>query len=192
MSLNVQLHSLTLNIWGELNCSGTDDLCKLLISSEVSCVTLNINGRVTNSTANSLLNYFHQCNTLSALSINIWGELTRDGNSALQGLACNQTYSFTLTTNDLNSDEKISKEVINFSVGESSSLTSAFTTVDDTCSSNLNLIISNCSNLSEELSSSLVDGLTRSTSLTTLSLTLNHYSGAWILGLGMVWRKTRH
>ena len=174
--LNVKLHSLTLNIWGELNCSETNDFCKLLIASEVSCVSLNINGRVTNSTANYLLNYFNQCNTLSALSINIWGELTRDGNSALQALSCNQTYSFTLTVNDLNTDEKICKEVINVSSDESLSLTSVFTKVHDTCSSNLNLMISSCSNSSEELRRSLVDGLTKNTSLTTLSLTLNHYS----------------
>ncbi|XP_022777590.1 uncharacterized protein LOC111319021, partial [Stylophora pistillata] len=42
-----KLHSFTVNMWGELSCSGASDLCKLLIASRVSCVNLNIHGRVT-------------------------------------------------------------------------------------------------------------------------------------------------
>ena len=203
--LNLKLKSLTLNIWGELNSNGANDLCKLLIALAVSCVNLIINGRVTSSVANCLVEHFNKLNTLSDLNIKIRGELTRDGNSVLQALSCNQTYSFTLNVHDLNADDKICRE-LNLSADDSSSLTSVFNKVHETFQSRLNLNINNPTKLSDDASLTtlsltvhvtsnpsgdwtpvLWDGLTQNTSLTMLSLTLNSYSemrGHWTLGLG--------
>ena len=183
--LNLKLQSLTLNIWGELNSNGANDLCKLLIASAVSCVNLIINGRVTSSVANCVVDHFNKLNTLSDLNIKIWGELTRDGNSVLQALSCDQTYSFTLNVHDVNTDDKICKE-FNLSADDSSSLTPVFDKVNDTCPSGLTLNINNPTNLSDDWGCSLYEGLAKNTSLTTLSLTLNNYSvmsGDWTLGL---------
>ena len=183
--LNLKLQSLTLNIWGELNSNGANDLCKLLIASAVSCVNLIINGRVTSSVANCVVDHFNKLNTLSDLNMKIRGELTRDGNSVLQALSCDQTYSFTLNVHDVNTDDKICKE-FNLSGDDSSSLTSVFDKVNDTCPSGLTLNINNPTNLSDDWGCSLYEGLAKNTSLTTLSLTLNNYSvmsGDWTLGL---------
>ena len=184
--LNLKLQSLTLNIWGELSSDGANDLCKLLLASAVSCVNLIINGRVTSSVANCVVQHFDKLNTLSDLSINIRGELTRDGNSGLQALSCGQTYAFTLNVHDLNADDKICKEV-NLSADDSSSLTSVFNKVNDTCPSRLSLNINNPSNLSEDWGCSLYAGLAKNTALTTLDLILNNQgntSGDWTRGLG--------
>ena len=183
--LNLKLKSLTLNIWGELNSNGANNLCTLLIASAVSCVNLIINGRVTTSVANCLVDHFNKPNSLSDLSVNIRGELTRDGNSILQALSCDQTYSFTLNVHDVNTDDKICKEV-NLSADDSSSLTSVFTKVNDTCPSRLSLNINNPTNLSDDWGCSLYEGLTKNKSLTTLSLILNNgsnTSGDWTRGL---------
>ena len=184
--LNLKLQSLTLNIWGELCSDGANDLCKLLLASAVSCVNLIINGRVTSSVANCVVQHFDKLNTLSDLSINIRGELTRDGNSVLQALYCGQTYTFTLNGHDLNADDKICKEV-NLSADDSSSLTSVFNKVNDTCPSRLSLNINNPSNLSEDWGCSLYAGLAKNTALTTLDLILNNQgntSGDWTRGFG--------
>ena len=183
--LNLKLQSLTLNIWGELCSDRANDLCKLLLASAVSCVNLIINGRLTSSVANCVVQNFDKLNTLSDLSINIRGELTRDGNSVLQALCCGQTYTFTLNGHDLNADDKICKEV-NLSADDSSSLTSVFNKVNDTCPSRLSLNINNPSNLSEDWGCSLYAGLAKNTALTTLDLILNNdsfMSGDWTRGL---------
>ena len=182
--LNLKLQSLTLNIWGELCSDGANDLCKLLLASAVSCVNLIINGRVTSSVANCVVQHFDKLNTLSDLSINIRGELTRDGNSVLQALYCGQTYAFKI--HGLNADDKICKEV-NLSADDSSSLTSVFTKVNDTCPSRLSLNINNSSNLSEDWGCSLYESLAKNMALTTLDLILNNQgntSGDWTRGLG--------
>ena len=184
--LNLKLQSLTLNIWGELNSNGANDLCKLLIASAVSCVNVIINGRVTSSVANYLVKHFNKLNTLSDLSINIRGELTRDGNSVLQALSYDQTYSFTLNVHEVNTDDKICKE-INLSADDSSSLTSVLTKVNDTCPSRLSLNINNPTKLSDDWGCSIHEGLAKNTSLTTLSITFNNHrvrSGDWTHGLG--------
>ena len=184
--LNLKLQSLTVNIWGELNNNGANDLCKFLIPSAVSCVNLIINGRVTNSVANCLVEHVNKLDTLSDLSIKVRGELTRDGNSVLQALSCDQTYSFTLNVHDVNTDDKICKE-FNLSADDSSSLTSVLTKVDDNCPSRLSLNINNPTNLSEDWGCSLYAGLAKNTALTTLDLILNNdsfMSGDWTRGLG--------
>ena len=184
--LNLKLKSLTLNIWGELNSNGANNLCTLLIASAVSCVNLIINGRVTSSVANCLVEHFNKLNTLSDLSVNIRGELTRDGNSILQALSCDQTYSFTLNVHDVNTNDKICKE-FNLSADDSSSLTSVFTKVNDTCPSRLILNLNIPTNLSDDWGCRLYEGLAKNTSLTTLSLTLNNHcdtSRDWTRGLG--------
>ena len=88
----LKLHSLTVKMWGELSCTGASDLCKLLIASRVSCVNLSIHGRVTDGVATCLVTNFDKVKSLSNLSINIRGEVTRDGESTLEALTCNQNF----------------------------------------------------------------------------------------------------
>ncbi|XP_022808631.1 uncharacterized protein LOC111345613 [Stylophora pistillata] len=186
-----KLHSFTVNMWGELSCSGASDLCKLLIASRVSCVNLNIHGRVTDSVATCLAENFDKVNScpLSDLSINIRGELTRDGNSILQSLKCSQTFAFTLNVQDVNVVDKRCDEVKLYGV-DSSSLKEAFTKFESICSrvSKLSLNLDNPSNSSEvDWGCSAGDVLAKFVSLATLSLSFNQYDG-WKKGsLGGLW-----
>ena len=129
----LKLHSLTVKMWGELSCTGASDLCKLLIASRVSCVNLSIHGRVTDGVATCLVKNFDKVKSLSNLSINIRGEVTRDGKSTLEALTCNQKFSSTLNVHDVRTVDEICEEV-ELSVVDSSSLTSAFTNVETICS----------------------------------------------------------
>ena len=175
----LKLHSLTVKMWGELSCTGASDLCKLLIASRVSCVNLSIHGRVTDGVATCLVKNFDKVNSLSALCMNIRGEVTRDGNSTLQALTCNQKFSSTLDVHDAKTVDEICEEV-ELSVVDSSSLTSAFTNVETICSrvSKVSLNFdSPISSSEEDWGRSVGDFLSKFVSLTTLHFLINNRGG---------------
>ena len=184
----LKLHSLIVKMWGELSDDGASDLCKLLIASRVSCVNLNIHGRVTDGVATCLVENFDKVKSLSDLSVNIRGEVTRDGKSTLQALTCNQKFSFTLDVYDVKTGDEICEEV-ELSVVDSSSLTSAFTNVETICS-RVNKVSMNFDGPSfsseEDLGCILGDFLAKFVSLATLHLSFNNCSGmseGWMGGL---------
>ena len=184
----LKLHSLTVKMWGELSCTGASDLCKLLIASRVSCVNLSIHGRVTDGVATCLVKNFDKVKSLSNLSINIRGEVTRDGESTLQALTCNQKFSSTLNVHDVGTVDEICEEV-ELSVVDSSSLTSAFTNVETICSrvSKVSMNFDSPIYSSEEdWGRSVGDFFAKFVSLTTLHLSFNNCSGmseGWMGGL---------
>ena len=175
----LKLHSLTVKMWGELSCTGASDLCKLLIASRISCVNLSIHGRVTDGVATCLVKNFDKVNSLSALCMNIRGEVTRDGKSTLQALTCNQKFSSTLDVRDAKTVDEICEEV-ELSVVDSSSLTSAFTNVETICSrvSKVSLNFdSPISSSEEDWGRSVGDFLSKFVSLTTLHFLINNRGG---------------
>ena len=180
----LKLHSLTVKMWGELSCTGASDLCKLLIASRVSCVNLSIHGRVTDGVVNN----FDKVKSLSNLSINIRGEVTKDGESTLEALTCNQKFSSTLNVHDVRTVDEICEEV-ELSVADSSSLTSAFTNVETICSrvSKVSMNFDSPIYSSEEdWGRSVGDFLAKFVSLATLRLSLKNWSGmseGWMGGL---------
>ena len=185
----LKLHSLTVKMWGELSCTGASDLCKLLIASRVSCVNLSIHGRVTDGVATCLVKNFDKVKSLSNLSINIRGEVTRDGESTLQALTCNQKFSSTLDVHDAKTVDEICEEV-ELSVVDSSSLTSAFTNVETICSrvSKVSLNFdSPISSSEEDWGRSVGDFLSKFVSLTTLHFLINNRGGMSKGLLGGLW-----
>ena len=184
----LKLHSLTVKMWGKLSCTGASYLCKLLITSRVSCVNLSIHGRVTDGVATCLVKNFDKVESLSNLSINIRGEVTRDGESTLEALTCNQKFSSTLNVHDVGTVDEICEEV-ELSVVDSLSLTSAFTDVETICSrvSKVSMNFDSPIYSSEEdWGRSVGDFLAKFVSLTTLHLSFNNCSGmseGWMGGL---------
>ena len=167
-----KLHSVTVNIWGELDCSGATDLCKLLIASSVSCVNLNMNGRITDSVADCLFKHFNKLDTLSYLSIDIRGEVMGDGKKTLQRLSSNQIYFFAFNVRSFNSGNKICREVC-LSTDDSSPITPVFAKVKDGCVTKLNVSINNPGNISEDWKCNLFEGLAKNECVTTLNLVFN-------------------
>ena len=184
----LKLHSLTIKMWGELSYTGASDLCKLLIASRVSCVNLSIHGRVKDGVATCLVQNFDKVKSLSNLSINIRGEVTRDGESTLEALTCNKKFSSTLNVHDVGTVDEICEEV-ELSVVDSSSLTSAFTDVETICSrvSKVSMNFDSPIYSSEEnLGRSVGDFLAKFVSLTTLHLSFSNCSDmsqGWMGGL---------
>ncbi|XP_066015682.1 NACHT, LRR and PYD domains-containing protein 2-like [Pocillopora verrucosa] len=168
-----KLHSVTVNIWGELDCSGATDLCKLLIASSVSCVNLNMNGRITDSVADCLFKHFNKLDTLSYLSIDIQGEVMGDGKKTLQRLSCNQTYLFAFNVHSFNSGNMICREVC-LSTNDSSPITPVFAKVKDGCVTKLSVSINNPGSISEDWKCNLFEGLAKNECVTTLNLVFNN------------------
>ena len=166
-------NSLTVNIWGELDCSGATDLCKLLIASSASCVNLNLNGTITDSVADCLFRHFNKLDTLSYLSIDIRGEVMGDGKKTLQRLSSNQIYFFAFNVHSFNSGNKICREVC-LSTDDSSPITPVFAKVKDGCVTKLNVSINNPGSISEDWKCNLFEGLAKNECLTTLNLIFNN------------------
>ena len=167
-----KLHSVTVNIWGELDCSGATDLCKLLKASSASCVNLNLNGTITDSVADCLFRHFNKLDTLSYLSIDIRGEVMGDGKNSLQRLSYNQVYLFAFNVHSFNSGNKICREIC-LSTDDSSSITPVFTKVKDSCMTKLSVSINNPGRISEDWKCNLFEGLAKNECLTTLNLIFN-------------------
>ena len=167
-----KLHSVTVNIWGELDCSGATDLCKLLIASSASCVNLNMNGRITDSVADCLFRHFNKLDTLSYLSIDIRGEVMGDGKKTLQRLSSNQIYFFAFNVHSFNSGNKICREVC-LSTDDSSPITPVFAKVKDGCVTKLSVSINNPGSISEDWKCNLFEGLAKNECVTTLNLVFN-------------------
>ncbi|XP_022778923.1 uncharacterized protein LOC111320534, partial [Stylophora pistillata] len=98
-----------------------------------------------------------------------------DKKNTLERLSRNQTYLFALNVNDSNSGDKICREV-GLSADDSSSLTPVLTKVKDGCVTKLSVSVNNPDSISGDWGSTLCEGLEKSESLTTLSLTFNNSS----------------
>ena len=80
---------LTVVVWGELKCDGTEALCDVLVRVPVTSLTLNVHGKLSDGVANIIARYVRRQNALSSLTINIWDELTSGTRALLQELAFN-------------------------------------------------------------------------------------------------------
>ena len=160
--------SFNLDIWGELSCEVIEAVGRLLVKSRPYRLTLNIHGNVTDDVASSLTSYLKIEKCVHLVTFNIWGELTTNGRAAIERFSCaNHNANLKMIVHDLISD--CSPCGLYFCIDEPSLLPSVFTKVKDTGTSELSLTISGAS---DDWAQGLNDGLTYSTSLTTLALTI--------------------
>ena len=163
----------TLNVWGELSCEVIEAVGRLLVKSTPHRLSLNIHGNVTGDVASSLKSYLKIENCVHFVTFNIWGELTTNGKAAIeQFLGANHNANLKVIVHDLISD--CSPCGLHFCIDDPSLLPSVFTKVKDTGTSELSLTISG---VSDDWGQGLNDGLTNSTSLTTLALTIENHPG---------------
>ena len=163
----------TLNVWGELSCEVIEAVGRLLVKSTPYRLTLNIRGNVTDDVASRFMSYLKIENCVPLVTFNIWGELTTDGRAAIERFsAANHNANLKVIVHHLISD--CSPCGLNFCIDNPSLLPSVFTKVKDTGTSEVSLTISG---VSDDWAQGLNDGLTNSTSLTTLALTIENCPG---------------
>ena len=163
----------TLNVWGELSCEVIEAVGRLLVASTPCRLTLNIHGNVFDEVASSLMSYLKIEECVHLVTFNIWGELTTNGKDAIERFSrSNHNANVNLIVPDLISD--CSPCGLDFCIDNPSLLPSVFTKVKDTGTSELSLTISG---VSDDWAQGLNDGLTNSTSLTALALTIENCPG---------------
>ena len=161
---------LVLDVWGELSCEAIEALGKLLVKSSLNGLTLNIYGEVTDDAVSSLTSCLKIETHLHFVTFNIWGELTTNGKAAIKRFSgANHNANLKVIVHDLISD--FSPCCLHFSIDNPSLLPSVFAKVKATGTSELSLTISG---VRDDWAQGLNDGLTNSTSLTTLALTIEH------------------
>ena len=160
----------TLNVWGELSCEAIEAVGRLLVQSTPFPLTLNIHGNVTNDVVSSLMSYLKIEKCVHPVTFNIWGELTTNGKAAIERFSgANHNANLKVIVHDLISD--CSPCGLHFCIDNPSLLPSVFSKVKDTGTSDLSLTISG---VSDDWAQGLNDGLTNSTSLTTLALSIGN------------------
>ena len=159
---------LTVSVWGELSCEQAKALCKVLVSSSLALLTLNVHGNLTDDVIISIASGLKGCKTLSFLFVNIWGNLSLEGRTILSALPNLSVHLNVHTT------PEESNLLLDISVDNRSALRSFFAKVKDTSKEKVSLTINDNSDAIKEWAHHLSDALAENTSLTALDLTLNN------------------
>ena len=165
----------TVVLWGELKCSGAEDLCEIFVRVPLTRLTLKVHGNLSDGVANIIKRYIGRQNTLSSLTIDIWGELAPATGTLLQELSRNneivevKEHGVSVVPNEMCS-------ALDVSINNPASLTPMFSEVKNTRKERINLKIINDDKVISDWPRLLGDALAENTSLTTLDLTVSNYT----------------
>ena len=159
---------LTVSVWGKLSCEEAKALCKVLVSSSLAVLTLNVHGNLSDDVIISIVRGLKGYKTLSFLFVNMWGNLSPNGRTILSSLSNLGIHSSVHTT------PEESNLLLDISVDNRSALKSFFDKVKDTSKEKVSLTINDNGNAIKEWVHHLSDALAEKTSLTSLDLTLNN------------------
>ena len=171
----------TVVLWGELKCSGAEDLCKILVRVPLTSLTLRVHGKLSDGVANIIKRYIGQQNTLSTLTVNTWRKLTLETGTLLQELS-DKNVTVQVKEHGLSVVPKEACNALDVSIDNPASLTPMFSEVKNTRKERINLKIINHGEVISDWPRLLGNALADTTSLTTLDLTVSNYtmnSGIW-------------
>ena len=169
--LNLKQH-FTVNIWGEMSCEAAEALCEALALSSITFLTLNVRGNLTSGVANSIARCLEGNQTLSVLSINIWGELTTEGRIVLSRLS-KENLSVQLNEHDVRIGPGESNNVLDINMDNPAALRAFFTKVKERRKEKVSLTINNNGYVTKEWTRCIGDALAENRLLTSLDLTVN-------------------
>ena len=168
--LNVKQH-LTVNVWGEMKCEAAEAFCEALAPSSITVLTLNVRGNLTSEVSNSIARCLEENKTLSSLSINLWGELTREGGIVPSSLSKNNRVQLNVHDVRIGPDE--STNVLVIATDNPAALRAFFTPVKDRRKEKVCLTVNNDNYVSKEWTHCLGSALAENMLLTSLDLTVN-------------------
>ena len=169
--LNLKQH-FTVNIWGEISCEAAEALFEVLALSSITFLTLNMRGNLTSGVANSIARCLEGNQTLSVLSINIWGELTTEGGIVLSRLS-KENLSVQLNEHDVRIGPGESDNVLDINMDNPAALRAFFTKVKERRKEKVSLTINNNGYVTKEWTRCMGDALAENTLLTSVDLTVN-------------------
>ena len=161
--------------WGELKCSGAEDLCEILVRVPLTSLILKVHGKLSDGVANIIKRYIEQQNTLSALTIDTWRKLAPGTGTLLQELSDkNVTVQVKECGVSVGPNEVCN--ALDVCIDNPALLTPMFSEVKNTRKERINLRIINHDEVISDWPRLLGDSLAENTSLTTLHLTVSNYT----------------
>ena len=166
---------LTVVLWGELRCSGAEDLCEILVRVPLTSLTLKVHGKLSAGVANIIKRYIGRQNTLSTLNIDTWRKLAPRTGTLLQELS-DKNVTVQVKERGVSVVPKEACNAVDICIDNPASLTPMFSEVKNTRKERINLKIINDDKVISDWPRLLGDALAENTSLTTLDLTVSNYT----------------
>ena len=170
--------SVTQEVWGELTVDGAEALYNVLPCPWLCHLTLNIHGKLTDDFLHCTARHVDKQKPLCPITINTWDELTNEGKALLKELELDKNPAVTLNVCEVlvPSDESGDNEIE--SIDNPESLIALLESAENTGKENLTLTIDVQSDDStgRSLYGTLLLGLPRNSSLSSLTLTMNNFS----------------
>ena len=166
----------TVVLWGELKCSGAEDLCETLVRvSLLTSLTLKVHGKLSDGVVNIIKRYVGRQNTLSTLTIDTWRKLTPATGTLLQKLS-GKNITVQVKEHGVSVVRKEAGNALIVSFDNPALLTPMFSEVKNTRKERIDLKIINHDEVISDWPRLLGDALAENTSLTTLDLTVSNYT----------------
>ena len=178
--------SVTLNVWGELTVDGAEAIYSMLPCTWVCHLTLNIHGKLTDDFLHCTARHVDKQKPLRPITINTWEQLTNEGKALFKELELDKNPAVTLNVceMDVPSDESVDDKIV--SIDNPAALIALFEEAKNTGKENLAVTInvqsddSTCDDSDDSTgrncNDSLLLGLARNCSLTSLALTFINFS----------------
>ena len=165
----------TVVLWGELRCSGAEDLCEILVRVPLTSLTLKVHGKLSAGVANIIKRYIGRQNALSTLNIDTWRKLAPRTGTLLQELS-DKNVTVQVKERGVSVVPKEACNAVDICIDNPASLTPMFSEVKNTRKERINLKIINDDKVISDWPRLLGDALAENTSLTTLDLTVSNYT----------------
>ena len=174
--------SVTLNVWGELTVDGAEALYNVLPCPWLYHLTLNIHGKLTDDFLHCTARHVVKQKPLRPITINTWEQLTNEGKALFKELELDKNPAVTLNVCEVHvpSDESSDDKIV--SIDNPKSLIKLLEEAENTGQENLTVRInvhsddSTCDFSDDSTGRGWKDNLARNCSLTSLTLTINHFS----------------
>ena len=170
--------TVTQEVWGELTVDGAEALYNVLPSPWLCHLTLNIHGKLTDDFLHYTARLVDKQKPLCPITINTWDQLTNEGKALFKELKLDKNPAVTLNVCEVLVPSDESGDNVIESIDDPESLIALLEGEENTGKENLTVTISVQSDDSTDRSwnNSLLLGLPRNCSLTSLTLTMNNFS----------------
>ncbi|XP_015767862.1 PREDICTED: uncharacterized protein LOC107346570 [Acropora digitifera] len=171
---------VTLNVWGELTVDSAEAFYNVLRCTWVCHLTLNIHGKLTDDFLHCTARHVDKQKPFCPITINTWDQLSNEGKALFKELELDKNPAVTLNVCDVQvpPDESDDNKIV--SIDNPASLIALLESAEDTGKENLRVTINFQSDDStytgHSWNDSLLLGLPRYCTLTSLTLTMNNFS----------------
>ncbi|CAH3021388.1 unnamed protein product [Porites evermanni] len=165
---------LTVVLWGELSCDGAEAFSERLVRAPLTSLALKMHGKVTDNVAYCIASYVRRHNTLSSMTIDVWGDLAPGTRSFLQGLS-NTDQTVEVKVHDVCVLPEESCNAFSVSIDSIASLKPVLYKIKSTSVEKINLKIINDDGASKEWTHLIGEALAENTTVTALDVTINNY-----------------